>query len=50
MRDALAACKLGQAVGPDAVPVKFIRAAGIFDMRLVAQLGKAAAAIVVLLL
>ena len=42
--DALAACKLGRAVGPDAVPVEFIRAAGIFYMRLVAQVCKAAAA------
>ena len=42
--DALAACKLGRAVGPDAVPVEFIRAAGIFYLRLVAEVCKAAAA------
>jgi hypothetical protein len=42
--DALAACKLGRAVGPEAVPVEFIRAAGTFYMRLVAQACKAAAA------
>ncbi len=42
--DALVACKLGRAVGPDAVPVEFIRAAGILYMRLVAQICKAASA------
>ena len=42
--DALAACKPGRAVGPDAVPVEFIRASGIFYMKLVAQVCKAASA------
>ncbi len=40
--DALAACKLRRAVGPDAALVEFIRAAGIFYTRLVAQVCKAA--------
>ena len=42
--DALASCKLGRAVGPDAVPVEFMQASGIFFVRLVAQVCKAAAA------
>ena len=42
--DALASCKLGRAVGPDAVPVEFMRASGMFFVKLVAQMCKAAAA------
>ena len=44
LHDALAACKLGRAVGSDAVPAEFIRAAGSFYMKLVAQVCQAAAA------
>ena len=42
--DALASCKLGRAVGPDAVPVEFMRASGMFFVKLVAQTCKVAAA------
>ena len=42
LRDALAACKPGRAVGPDAIPVEFTRASGDQYLRLIAQLCQAA--------